>query len=93
MLEPCKALEMQGYEVTYLHPDATGRVRIEALEEALRPDTVLVSMLLVNNETGAIQPVARGRAGTQAAQVQRPAAHRRRAGVFETSLYAQKLGG
>ena len=58
VLEPCKALEMQGYEVTYLHPDATGHIRIEALEEALRPDTVLVSMLLVNNETGAIQPVA-----------------------------------
>ena len=54
VLEPCKALEMQGYEVTYLHPDATGHIRIEALEEALRPDTVLVSMLLVNNETGAI---------------------------------------
>ena len=44
--------------MTYLHPDATGHIRIEALEEALRPDTVLVSMLLVNNETGAIQPVA-----------------------------------
>lgn len=58
VLEPCKALELQGYEVTYLHPDATGHIRLEALEEALRPDTVLVSMLLVNNETGLIQPVA-----------------------------------
>lgn len=58
VMEPCKALELQGYEVTYLHPDATGHIRIEALEEALRPDTVLVSMMLVNNETGILQPVA-----------------------------------
>ena len=58
VLEPCKALEGQGYAVTYLLPDAQGRVRIEDLEAALRPDTVLVSMMLVNNETGAIQPVA-----------------------------------
>lgn len=58
VLEPCKALELQGYEVTYLHPDATGHIRLEALEEALRPDTVLVSMMLVNNETGILQPVA-----------------------------------
>ena len=57
VLEPCKALEMQGYEVTYLHPDATGHIRIEALEEALRPDTVLVSMMLVNNELGCVLPV------------------------------------
>ncbi len=58
VLEPCKALELQGYEVTYLHPDATGHIRLEALEDALRPDTVLVSMMLVNNETGFLQPVA-----------------------------------
>ena len=47
------------------HPDASGRVRVEDLEAALRPDTVLVSMMLVNNETGALQPVA------QAAQLLR----------------------
>ena len=52
VLQPCKELERQGYEVTYLHPDASGRVRVEDLEAALRPDTVLVSMMLVNNETG-----------------------------------------
>ena len=57
VLQPCKELERQGYEVTYLHPDASGRVRVEDLEAALRPDTVLVSMMLVNNETGAIFPV------------------------------------
>ena len=58
VLEPCRYLVQQGCEVTYLVPDHTGRVPAEAVEEALREDTVLVSMMLVNNETGAIQPVA-----------------------------------
>ena len=58
VIEPCKALESQGYEVTYLTPDSQGHIRLEDLEAALRPDTVLVSLMLVNNETGAIQPVA-----------------------------------
>lgn len=58
VLEPIKTLETQGYDVTYLHPDATGHILLSELEAALRPDTVLVAMMLVNNETGAIQPVA-----------------------------------
>ncbi len=58
VLEPCRALEREGYQVTYLRPDAQGRIPLADLEAALRPDTVLVSMMLVNNETGAIQPVA-----------------------------------
>ena len=58
VLEPIKKLETQGYEVTYLDPDANGRILLSDLEAALRPDTVLVAMMLVNNETGAIQPVA-----------------------------------
>ena len=57
VLEPCRWLEQQGYSVTYLTPDHTGRVPAEAVEAALREDTVLVSMMLVNNETGAVQPV------------------------------------
>lgn len=57
VLEPVKALAAQGYEVTYLKPDRSGHVSPDALRAALRPDTVLVSMMLVNNETGAIQPV------------------------------------
>lgn len=57
VLEPCKELEQQGYQVTYLLPDHTGHIPLEDVEAALRPDTVLVSMMLVNNETGAIQPV------------------------------------
>ena len=58
VLEPCKALEKQGYEVTYLHPDRQGNITVEQVAEALREDTVLVSMMLVNNETGTILPVA-----------------------------------
>lgn len=58
VLEPCRYLEQQGYQVDYLTPDHTGHISVEAVEAALRADTVLVSMMLVNNETGAIQPVA-----------------------------------
>ena len=58
VLEPCRLLEQQGYEVTYLKPDRTGHVTVAQVEAALREDTVLVSMMLVNNETGCIFPVA-----------------------------------
>lgn len=58
VLEPCRALEREGYDVTYLLPDANGHVSLADLDAALRPDTVLVSIMLVNNETGAVQPVA-----------------------------------
>ena len=58
VLEPVRALAAQGYEVTYLKPDRAGRVNIGDLRAALRPDTVLVSMMLVNNEVGTLQPVA-----------------------------------
>ena len=65
VLEPCRELERQGYEVTYLRPDREGNISLEELEAALRPDTVLVSMILVNNELGTVLPVA------QAAQLVR----------------------
>ena len=58
VLETCKELEGQGYEVTYLKPDKTGRITAEAVAAALRPDTALVSMMLVNNEVGSVLPVA-----------------------------------
>lgn len=58
VLEPCRELERQGYEVTYLRPDREGNISLEELEAALRPDTVLVSMMLVNNELGTLLPVA-----------------------------------
>ena len=67
VLEPCKALEREGYEVTWLRPDRTGHISIEDLTAALRPDTVLVSMMLVNNELGNIQPVAEAARAIRAA--------------------------
>lgn len=67
VLEPCKALEREGYEVTWLRPDKTGHISIDDLTAALRPDTVLVSMMLVNNELGTIQPVAEAARAIKAA--------------------------
>ena len=58
VLEPCRQLEQEGYEVTYLKPDRTGHISTEQVAEALREDTVLVSVMLVNNETGCLFPVA-----------------------------------
>ena len=58
VLEPCRWLIQQGYEVTYLKPDRTGHVAVEQVAGALRDDTVLVSMMLVNNELGSIYPIA-----------------------------------
>ena len=58
VMSPAKHLEELGYEVTYLKPDQSGNISVGDLKTALRPDTVLVSMMLVNNETGVILPVA-----------------------------------
>lgn len=58
VLEPCRQLEQEGYEVTYLKPDRTGHISAGQVAEALREDTVLVSVMLVNNETGCLFPVA-----------------------------------
>ena len=66
VLEPVKVLAAQGYEVTYLKPDRSGHVSPDALRAALRPDTVLVSMMLVNNELGTLLPVSGRRAARRA---------------------------
>jgi cysteine desulfurase len=55
--ESFQFLERQGFEVTYLPVDQTGMISLDNLKQAIRPDTVLVSMLHVNNETGTIQPI------------------------------------
>lgn len=57
ILEPLKWRENEGYEVTYLMPDADGNISVEQVAEALREDTALVTMMLVNNETGCVFPV------------------------------------
>ncbi len=55
--KPMKKLEEQGFEVTYLQPDKEGRITLSSLSEALRPDTILVSIMMVNNESGAVMPI------------------------------------
>ena len=58
ILHCMKELEAQGFEVTYLQPDSTGTVTLEALKAALRKDTILVSIMMVNNEVGSVMPIA-----------------------------------
>ena len=58
ILNCMKDLESQGFEVTYLQPDATGTVTLDALKAALRKDTILVSVMMVNNEVGSVMPIA-----------------------------------
>ena len=58
VLEPCRWLERQGYELTVLTPDSQGNLTAEQVLEAVRPDTALVSMMLVNNELGNLYPIA-----------------------------------
>ena len=58
ILNCMKELEAQGYEVTYLQPDAQGRVSVEDLKGALRKDTILVSIMMVNNEVGSVMPIS-----------------------------------
>jgi cysteine desulfurase len=57
VLDPCRELEREGYEVTYLDVMENGLVDLQALKSAMRPDTVLVSIMFVNNEIGVIQDV------------------------------------
>ena len=58
ILNPMKELEAQGFEVTYLQPDDQGRITLDALKAALRKDTILVSVMMVNNEVGSVMPIA-----------------------------------
>ncbi len=59
VLKTCEALEDEGCDVTYVPSDGEGLVRVDILEESIRPETVLVSVMLANNETGVIQPIGR----------------------------------
>ena len=58
VLNTMKDLEAQGYEVTYLQPDQLGNIALDALKAALRPDTILVSVMIVNNEVGSVMPIS-----------------------------------
>jgi cysteine desulfurase len=57
VLDTCKDLERKGFEVTFLPVQKNGLIRLEDLEASIRPDTILVSVMFVNNETGIVQPI------------------------------------
>ena len=58
VLDTCRELERQGFEVTYLDVQENGLIDLEVFKAALRPDTILVSVMFVNNEIGVVQPIA-----------------------------------
>ena len=57
ILETCETLERQGFEVSYINVDENGVIKIEELENAIRPSTILISVMTANNEIGTIQPI------------------------------------
>ncbi len=57
ILDTCKHLEKQGAEITYLHPAENGLLTVAQIEEAIRPDTIVVSIMFGNNEIGVLQPI------------------------------------
>ncbi|HIR14313.1 MAG TPA: cysteine desulfurase NifS [Candidatus Choladousia intestinavium] len=57
VLHTCQYLERQGYEVSYIDVDENGIVKLEELKKAIRPDTILISIMFANNEIGTIQPI------------------------------------
>ncbi len=57
VLNCMKELESRGFEVTYLQPDGLGNISVDALKAALRSDTILVSIMMVNNEVGSVMPI------------------------------------
>lgn len=57
ILHTCEYLEKRGYEVSYIDVDECGRVKLDELEQAIRPDTILISVMTANNEIGTIQPM------------------------------------
>ena len=58
ILHTCEYLEREGYEITYLDVDERGLVDVEELKQAIRPDTILISVMFANNEIGTIEPIA-----------------------------------
>ena len=58
VLETCKQLEKEGFEVTYLEVNGEGKISIDDLKAAIKPETVLITIMFANNEIGSIQPIA-----------------------------------
>ena len=79
VLDACRELEREGFAVTYLAVEKTGEIPTERVREAMTDRTILVSLMLANNEIGTIHPIARDRRALPRAR--RPLPHRRRAGL------------
>lgn len=58
ILHTCDYLESQGYEITYVNVDENGILKLDELKAAIRPDTILISVMFANNEIGSVQPIA-----------------------------------
>ena len=57
ILHTCEYLEKRGYEISYIDVDENGKVKVDELERAIRPDTILISVMFANNEIGTVQPI------------------------------------
>ncbi|WP_137939043.1 IscS subfamily cysteine desulfurase [Chitinivorax sp. B] len=58
VLDPCRELEREGFEVTYMAPEENGLLDLGKLRDEIRPDTIVISVMMVNNEIGVVQPIA-----------------------------------
>lgn len=58
ILHTCDYLKQQGFEITYVNVDENGKIKLDELEAAIRPDTILISVMTANNEIGTVQPIA-----------------------------------
>ena len=57
ILESCKFLEKQGFDISYINVDSDGFINLQELENAIRPTTILISIMFANNEIGTVQPI------------------------------------
>lgn len=91
VLDTCRQLEREGFEVTYLDPDSTGLITAEQVGQALRDDTILVSIMHVNNEIGTINDVAAIGEVTRARKVLLHVDAAQSAGKVEIDLERMKI--
>jgi len=91
VLDTCRQLEREGFEVTYLDPDSTGLITAEQVAQALRDDTILVSIMHVNNEIGTINDVAAIGEVTRARKVLLHVDAAQSAGKVEIDLERMKI--
>ena len=92
VLESCRWMERQGYEVTYLRPDQKGNIAAAQILEAVRPETAAVSVMMVNNELGNVYPIAEIARGLAAKNPKTLLHTDAVQGFLEVPFSAEKLG-